>query len=456
MSRCPIYPKPSDKKISLIRLYFAKKRSIMDAFCKKNYRMKMGVFKFPFYKLFIVNDLKEVKKMMVEKPNEFPKDDLQHEILEPLLGESIFTTNGEVWQRQRDLLIPGFKQNNVEKVFSRMLAATASMQQRLSRVGDGEVFDIEPEMTLVTADIIFRAIMSSSIDEDEARKVVEHFSDYQERTPYMALLRTLGVPNNWIMKWADRHRIADAKFIRKAIEKTIKARYAQFEAGVREEDILTAVFETSAQAEYEYSIKEITDQIVMLFLAGHETSAAALTWTIYLIAKYPEEQDKLLEEILNVRAQGEFTFKDIKQFKYLKQVFQESLRLYPPVGSFFRQVEKETQIRGKTITPKDQIMIAPWLLQRHEDNWDRPHEYCPHRFDQGDPSARGAYIPFGMGQRVCIGMSFAIQEAMLILATLIRDYRFELEAGFEPQPEGKLTIRSANGLRVKKCKRESL
>lgn len=422
----------------------------MDAFCSKNYSMKMGVFRFPFYKLFIVNDLKEVKKMMVEKPNEFPKDDLQHEILEPLLGDSIFTTNGETWKRQRDLLIPGFKQNNVEKVFSRMLDASKSMQKRLSKVADNTPFDIEPEMSLVTADIIFRAIMSSSIDEDEARKVVERFSDYQERTPYMALLRTLGVPNNWMMKWADRRRIADAKFIRKSIEKTIKQRHAEFQAGHREDDILTAVFKTSAKAGYDYSIKEITDQIVMLFLAGHETSAAALTWTIYLISKFPEEQDKLLAEIEAAQIEGEFSFKDVKKFKYLKQVFQESLRLYPPVGSFFRQVEEDTEMRGKTITAKDQIMIAPWLLQRHADNWENPHEYCPHRFDKGDPSERGAYIPFGMGQRVCIGMSFAIQEAMLILATLIRDYRFELEDGFEPKPAGKLTVRSENGLRVKK------
>lgn len=455
MSRCPIYPKPSAKKASLFKIFFRKKRSMMDALYEKSYRMKMGEVRFPFNKFFMVNDLKEVRKMMVEKPNEFPKGDLLHEILEPLLGNSIFTTNGETWEKQRDLLLPGFKQNNVEKVFSRMLNATEAMQARLNKQENGEVFDIEPEMTLVTADIIFRAIMSSSIDEGEAREVLTAFSDFQKRTPFITLLRMFGLPNNRFSKWIDRRRLQEGKIIRRAIERTIKQRYELFKQGQREDDILDAVFETAKNAEYDYSLQEITDQIVMLFLAGHETSAAALTWTIYLISKFPEEQDKLLDEINSVKSSGEFNFKDVREFKYLKQVFMESLRLYPPVGFFARQSAQHTEMRGKKIAPNDTIVIAPWLVQRHEDNWENPHEYCPHRFDKGDPSPRGAYLPFGMGQRVCIGMSFAVQEAMLILATLIREYRFELEEGFEPEPVGKITIRSENGLRVKKFKRSA-
>lgn len=453
MSRCPIFPEPSEKKVSIFKIFSNKTRSWMDALYKRSYNMKMGEYRLPTSKLFMVNDLKEVKKMMVEKPNEFPKHDVLHEVLKPLLGDSIFTTNGEEWQRQRDLLVPGFKQNSVDKVFVRMQQATQAMQQRLSQQANNDVFDIEPEMTLVTADIIFRAIMSTNINEDEAREVLSAFADFQKKSPFITLLRMFGIPNNTLLKWFDKSRIEDGAVIRRAIERTIAERYEKFNQGEQEEDILHAVFETAEASEYPFTVQEITDQIVMLFLAGHETSAAALTWTIYLISKFPEEQDKLFAEITAVNVDEPFTFKQLKEFKYLKQVFMESLRLYPPVGFFARQSTQTTEMRGKKIKPKDAIIIAPWLIQRNENNWESPHEYCPHRFEKGDPSERGAYLPFGMGQRVCIGMSFAVQEAMLILATLIREYRFELEEGFEPQPVGKITIRSENGLRVKKFKR---
>jgi len=453
MGKCPIFPEPSDQRASLFKIFFKKSRSWMDALYSRSYNMKMGEIRLPSSKLFMVNDLKEVKKIMIEKPNEFPKHEVLHEVLEPLLGNSIFTTNGEEWQRQRDLLVPGFKENNVESVFARMTQATDAMMERLSKEPNDQTFDIEPEMTLVTADIIFRAIMSTNIDEEEAKQVLTAFSGYQQKSPFITLLRMFGLPNNFLLRRFDRKRIEEGKIIRRAIEKVIDQRSKAFEKDEKEEDILNSVLETAAKSDKDFSVKEIADQIVMLFLAGHETSAAALTWTIYLVSLFPEEQDKLFDEITAVNADKAFGFRDVKEFKYLKQVFMESLRLYPPVGFFARQSEHETEMRGKKIKPKDAIIIAPWLIQRNENNWDTPHEFCPHRFDNGDPSERGAYLPFGMGQRVCIGMSFAIQEAMLILATLIREYRFELEDGFEPQPVGKITIRSENGLRVKMTKR---
>jgi cytochrome P450 len=455
MGKCPIFPQPSKKRASLFKIFFKKSRSWMDALYARSYTMKMGEIQLPTSKLFMVNDLKEVKKIMIEKPDQFPKHDVLHEVLEPLLGDSIFTTNGEEWRHQRELLIPGFKQNNIEQVFDRMSGATDAMLQRLEKIPPGLVFNIEPEMTLVTADIIFRAIMSTNIDEKEASEVVEAFADFQKKTPLITLLRMFGIPDNAFLRRFDRKRIAEGKVIRRAIERVIDERHQTFMQGERSEDILNSLFETAQTSTKDFSVKEIADQVVMLFLAGHETSAAALTWTLYLLSLFPEEQDKLFAEITAVNADAPFTFRDVKAFPYLKQVFMESLRLYPPVGFFARQSAEATEIRGKKIMPKDAIIIAPWLIQRNEDNWENPHDFCPHRFDNGDPSERGAYLPFGMGQRVCIGMPFAIQEAMLILASLIRTYRFELEEGFEPKPVGKITIRSENGLNVKMVKRSA-
>ncbi|BCN92730.1 cytochrome P450 [Thiomicrorhabdus immobilis] len=453
MSRCPIFPKPSEKRASLFKIFFKKSRSWMDALYARSYIMKMGEIRFPTSKLFMVNDLSQVKKMMIEKPENYPKHHVLYEVLEPLLGGNLFTSNGQEWSRQRDVLMPGFKQNNVNKVFEKMVEATNSMQQRLAQYEENKAFDIASEMTLVTADIIFRAILSSNINEEEAKQVMHAFSDFQKQSPKITILRMFGIPKNRLFDFYDRKRIENAKKVRKVIEKVVQERMLSFENGDEKDDILHAVLVTASQLEHDFSVKEISDQMVTLFLGGHETSAAALTWTIYLISLFPEEQEKLFDEINSVNPLQVLTSNDVKQFKLLKQVFMESLRLYPPVGFLAREATENQEMRGKKITTKDAIVIAPWLIQRNENYWDKPHEFCPHRFDNGDPSERGAYIPFGMGSRVCIGMSFAIQEAMLVLSTLIREYRFELEEGFEPKPVGSLTIRSENGMRVKKYKR---
>ncbi|MCY1546886.1 putative cytochrome P450 [compost metagenome] len=189
----------------------------------------------------------------------------------------------------------------------------------------------------------------------------------------------------------------------------------------------------------------------MLFLAGHETSASALTWALYLISQCPHLQDKMLAEIQEAVGERDFELSDIKSMPAVGNVFRETLRLYPPVGFFVREAAQSQCIRDKSVKEGSPILISPWLLHRHRTLWERPDEFDPDRFDTqaGKESSKCAYIPFSKGPRVCIGAAYATQEAVLILASIVRRYRVEADPGHVPKVVGRVTIRSGNGVRVR-------
>lgn len=145
----------------------------------------------------------------------------------------------------------------------------------------------------------------------------------------------------------------------------------------------------------------------MLFLAGHETSATSFVWTLYLLATHKDEQEEVYLEIMHNRSSSVIQKQDLKRFKLLKNIFLGALRLYPPIPLMSRQAKQNDSLRGKPVSPKDGIIIAPWILHRLKDYWDNPNEFCPYRFSKGVPSERGSFLPFGMGSRMCIGMNFA-------------------------------------------------
>jgi len=192
----------------------------------------------------------------------------------------------------------------------------------------------------------------------------------------------------------------------------------------------------------------------MLFLAGHETSASALSWTFYLLAEYPESQQQAFKEIQDTVGDRKIKKEDIKKLTFITAIFRESLRLYPPVGFMAREAKEEVTLRDKVVTKGKTVIVSPWLIHRNKDNWQQPHEFDPQRFlQQHDIPLKSKYLPFGMGQRLCVGASFAMQEAVLIIASFLQHYRVETIPGFEPKPVGRLTIRSENGINVRIIKR---
>ncbi|EAM0817338.1 cytochrome P450 [Campylobacter jejuni] len=452
MSECPFFPKPYKNKASTLLTFLLKRRSWLDGLYERSYKMQTGYVKMPNFDLYVINDTKEVKRMMVDEVREFPKSAFLHELLSPLLGESIFTTNGEVWKKQRELLRPSFEMTRINKVFNLMSEAVADMMDRFSRYPNHAVIEVDEAMTFITADVIFRTIMSSKLDEEKGKKILNAFVTFQEQSVHTAMRRMFRFPKWLSYVLGDRKRAKAGDVIRQVLSDIIKPRYDMADNAEFEDILGSLLLVVDADTNKRFSFEEILDQVAMLFLAGHETTASSLTWTLYLLSLYPKEQEKAYEEITQVLQGGAIEISHLRQFKYLTNIFKESLRLYPPVGFFAREAKKDTQVRDKLIKKGSGVVIAPWLIHRHEEFWTNPHGFNPSRFE--GEYKKDAYLPFGVGERICIGQGFAMQEAILILANILKTYKLELEEGFVPDVVGRLTVRSANGMRIKFSKRK--
>ncbi|EAK1994385.1 cytochrome P450 [Campylobacter jejuni] len=452
MSECPFFPKPYKNKASTLLTFLLKRRSWLDGLYERSYKMQTGYVKMPNFDLYVINDTKEVKRMMVDEVREFPKSAFLHELLSPLLGESIFTTNGEVWKKQRELLRPSFEMTRINKVFNLMSEAVADMMDRFSKYPNHAVIEVDEAMTFITADVIFRTIMSSKLNEEKGKKILNAFVTFQEQSVHTAMRRMFRFPKWLSYVLGDRKRAKAGDVIRQVLSDIIKPRYDMADNAEFEDILGSLLLVVDADTNKRFSFEEILDQVAMLFLAGHETTASSLTWTLYLLSLYPKEQEKAYEEITQVLQGGAIEISHLRQFKYLINIFKESLRLYPPVGFFAREAKKDTQVRDKLIKKGSGVVIAPWLIHRHEEFWTNPHGFNPSRFE--GEYKKDAYLPFGAGERICIGQGFAMQEAILILANILKTYKLELEEGFVPDVVGRLTVRSANGMRIKFSKRE--
>lgn len=452
MSECPFFPKPYKNKASTLLTFLLKRRSWLDGLYERSYKMQTGYVKMPNFDLYVINDTKEVKRMMVDEVREFPKSAFLHELLSPLLGESIFTTNGEVWKKQRELLRPSFEMTRINKVFNLMSEAVVDMMDRFKKYPNHAIIEVDEAMTFITADVIFRTIMSSKLDEEKGKKILNAFVTFQEQSVHTAMRRMFRFPKWLSYVLGDRKRAKAGDVIRQVLSDIIRPRYDMADNAEFEDILGSLLLVVDADTNKRFSFEEILDQVAMLFLAGHETTASSLTWTLYLLSLYPKEQEKAYEEITQVLQGGGIEISHLRQFKYLTNIFKESLRLYPPVGFFAREAKKDTQVRDKLIKKGSGVVIAPWLIHRHEEFWTNPHGFNPSRFE--GEYKKDAYLPFGAGERICIGQGFAMQEAILILANILKTYKLELEEGFVPDVVGRLTVRSANGMRIKFSKRE--
>jgi len=452
----PHYPKPVKNKVSQFMTFFKKSSSWLDGVYERSYTMRMGRVKMPGLDLYIPNQPDLIHRVMVSEVKKFPKHPLLHETLSPLLGESIFTTNGNVWKKQRELLNPSFEMVRISHVFDMMNNAAKDMLTRLETLADGQYHNIDEEMTFVTADIIFRTILSEELTQEEGRKVIDAFVVFQEKSAKIGMQKMFLVPKIFRMFGTEKAYNATGKIIRESLSKIIKPRYEAMENTEKDpnKDILSTLLKvTDKDTGKPFTFKEILDQIAMLFLAGHETTASSMTWTLYLLGLYPDIQEEAYQDVMDKCGTDEFSAANTKQLNLVTNIFKESLRLYPPVSFFPRITTEETKMRDKNLKKGSAIIISPWLIHRNERYWEDAHMFNPSRFDNPKSIHKDTYFPFGLGRRVCIGEKFAMQESVLLLASILRNFKIELEEGFVPDIAGRLTTRSLNGMSIKLTKR---
>jgi cytochrome P450 len=441
----PLPPKPPARpdKVSLWRYVKLFRKDILSAQPARLYRAWMAEFRTPFFRSFLLNQPDLVKTVLKDRPDDFPKSDRISEGLKPLLGNSVFLTNGEVWKRQRRIIDPAFEGGRLKETFPAMRAAAEAAAARL-KGQEGEV-EIEAVTSHVAADVIFRTLFSIPIEHEVAAEVFSRFRDYQRSQPILNLAAFVPVPR-WMPRFFRKGTRENATRIRALITQLTDERAAEIAAGTAPQDLATKIMTTAdPETGARFSTEEMVDQVAIFFLAGHETSASALAWTLYLMAIYPEWQEKVAEE---AAALDDDSFAAVSRLRISRDVFREALRLYPPVPMMVREATCPERFRDREVPKGSQLVLSPWHLHRHERLWDKPDGFDPERWqtENGKKCQREAYMPFSAGPRVCTGAGFAMVEGPLILSMLLRHFRVAPVAGKEPVPVAHLTVRAKNGI----------
>ncbi|MDG1119045.1 MAG: cytochrome P450 [Flavimaricola sp.] len=439
-------PKPAARpdKVSLWRYLRLFRADILSAQPAKLYRAWMAEFRTPFFCSYMINDPKLLNLVLKDRPDDFPKSDRIGSGLRPLLGNSVFLTNGEVWKRQRRIIDPAFEGGRLRDTFPAMWAAGEAAVERIEGLATGKPVEIEEETSHAAADVIFRTLFSIPIEHDLATRVFAEFKTHQRSQPILNLAAFLPGPS-WMPRFFRSETRRTARLIRDLIGRLVSDRAELIDAGTAPDDLATKIMTTADPLDGQrLSPDEMVDQVAIFFLAGHETSASALAWTLYLLATHRDWQDQIAAEAATL----EPDFSNLSRLRVTRDVFREALRLYPPVPMMVREAVQDETFRERAVRPGAQIVLSPWHLHRHERLWDQPDAFDPARWqtEAAKSSTRDAYMPFSTGPRVCTGAGFAMAEGVLLLAMLVRRFRFDPVEGRIPVPVAHLTVRARDGI----------
>lgn len=401
--------------------------------------------------IFIVNHPHLVRRVLVENVANYPKSDLMVGALSPLVGDGMFISGGETWARQRAMIDPAFAHMRIKTAFAQMAEAVGAFESRLDAAA-AEPRVLDEEMTRLTADIVFRTIFSEPIEGEHANIVFHAFAEFQNNVPQIerdAVLET----EPWQKIETPARVLEMCAVIRERLGMMIDRR---LESGERRADIAGDVIAArDPDTGDAFTREELIDQIAVFFLAGHETSASALTWALFVLSQTPEALTRIREEVAAVAGDGPILFQHVRALGFTRNVFREVLRLYPPVSFITRIALEDDEIGGQAIPSGSLVVVSPWLIHRHRKFWRRPEIFDPDRFLPGRQTKIStlAYLPFGLGPRVCSGASFATTESVLIMASVARRYEIETLNPGRVAPVGKLTTRPKEPIRMRFARR---
>ncbi len=388
--------------------------------------------KFLFRWLFVANSPEAVRHVMVTNAENYGKSRQMRRALAPLIGDGMFISNGETWRRQRRMAVPAFHHSRLRRFGEIMTGATIELLERWDRLAPGSEIEITEEMTRITAEVVCRTMFSDDLGGDRAAIVFQGFADYQATLGQVDFAELLGLPG-WLPRlpaWRARraaariHGVLDEIIARRRADPVERTDLLAMLLAARDED--TGQPMTPAQ---------IRDEVAVIFLAGHETTASALGWAWYLLSQHAPAAARLHEEVDRVLAGRPPGYDDVPNLLYTRWVFEEALRLYPPVAVFSREARADDVICGQPVPAGSMVLVVPWLLHRHKALWRDPDLFEPERFspERSKNRSKYAYLPFGAGPRTCVGANFAMAEGVII-------------PGHPVEPLCRLTLRPRHGL----------
>jgi cytochrome P450 len=446
-TEAPVLAAPSrpEGRMSLRQFLRVVRENILATYAPEDFDKDFIARRLLWRRTFVVNEPTGVRHVLLDNAQNYKKSELSGRILEPGLGRGLITTDGELWRRHRRIMAPAFDPRSVAGYAPVMTEVTEEMLAQWDTLPERSEVDVAVAMMHTTLHIISRAMFSS--DSDEIVDVVERGVSEYQTTVRPNLLDLLHVPE-WLTELISP-RMAEGILdeFDASVDRLLTERGRAPDAEPK--DLLARLIAArDTETGGGMTAQEVRDQVVTIFMAGHETTAQALAWTWYLLSQHPAVEAKLHEELASVCEGRTPRHEDVANLPYARMVLEEAMRLYPPAHTLGRQPIAADEVLGHRIPAGATVLIVPWMLHRKPSLWERPDRFEPERFSAERAAARPrfTYLPFGAGPRICIGAAFAMEEGILILATIAQRYRLRLKPGHPVEPQGLITIRPRYGL----------
>ena len=400
--------------------------------------------------LVIANDPGLIRHVLVDNTRNYKLATVRQMILRPILRDGLLTAEGDVWKRSRKAMAPVFTPRHIFGFAPAMLRRSQAFAKSYETAG---MVDVAHDMTMLTYDILAETLFSGEIAGGQSNfsHEIDRLFETMGRVDPLDLLRA----PRWLPRVTRLRGRRTMAYFRKIVTDTVALREQRLAAGAAgvPEDFLTLLLR--AEGPQGLSRSEIEDNIITFIGAGHETTARALGWTIYMLAEAPWERERIEAEVDHVVGSEPDPAKWLEQMPFTRAAFEEAMRLYPPAPSINREPLADDRYKDLVLPKGAQVLVMPWTVHRHRKLWEQPDAFLPERFHPGNRERidRYQYLPFGAGPRTCIGASFAMQEAVIALGVLMSRYRFDTTVETRPWPVQKLTTQPQGGLPMRVSRR---
>ncbi len=444
----PPAPKPRDVPLGPVGLLLALRRNPVETWTRAHFEKPILVGRRVLGEMAVVSEPAAIRRVLLDNVANYRKDDLQRRVLSPGLGNGLLTAEGKQWRAQRRTVAPMFTPRNVLSFAQQMAEAARATVERLQRRRPGQIVDVSAEMARVTLEILERTIFTDGLGQgpEHFREAVTRYFDTAGRIDPLDLL---GFPD-FIPRIGRIRSRPIMRFFRDTVDAIIATRRKNLGDPnyKRPHDLLTLLLEAKDPETGEgLDEEELRANIITFVGAGHETTANALTWSLYLLSESPEWRARLEAEADRELGHGDAETL-AERLLETRAVIEEAMRLYPPAATLTREAIEPDMLAGRRIKKGMRVVVPPFVVHRHRLLWRDPDLFMPERFlgEARDKIDRFAYIPFGAGPRVCVGASFALQEAQIVLAHLMQAFRFEHVETHEIRPVQRVTLRPKDGM----------
>lgn len=396
--------------------------------------------------IVLVNAPDLIRQVVVKRHENYERKSPQmRRALEYLLGDGLFISDGETWKQRRALVNDIVHTNRVPSFGPVMEKTAGELVERWNSMPDGASVNVLHEMAGLTAEIISRSVFGNNLGKESADAVTDAFTSYQSLIDSINLGYFIGFDEGLpVLRTPSLRR--SVKRIHHIIDKVVEDHLAG--RGDHNSMVELLIRRQERSPELKLDLVALRNEAATIFMAGHETTAATLTWAWYLLSRASWAEQAVHDEIARVCGDRTPTIDDVPKLDYCRAVIEETLRLYPPVPILARQTKQADTIGDLPVEPASLVLIVPWLLHRTPSLFEDPHLFRPERFLGDRRPVPYSYIPFASGPRVCPGMNFGLTEAILCLAVLAQRFRVRVDADHKVEPLCRLTLRPKGGLPV--------